>query len=210
MRAVSAVSFAATFFGDPDAMSLTPARLAFLSLGLLVLACGWPTGSIPPPDGGWHCELPPDDFTESDLLGTWELASPSDYKTDTITLHEDRTYRQFVKLGDHYTYEGPPNRWWIDRRPNGGMYVHLEHMRYCNGIEEDCMRPEGGGGDWLFFDFCERTTFRMEDEVILALVGVGDQGARNPFLEDAPRGIFLIHMSGDIDGGTTQLVLSDE
>ena len=184
--------------------------LATFSLVLLAIACGLPSGSIPPPDGNWHCTPPPSDFEESDLIGTWELAASRDYRTDSITLREDDTYIQSVELGDHFRFEGSPNRWWIDRRPNGGIYLHLEHMRYCNGLEEDCKLPEGGGGNWLFFDSCERITLLMEDEVILALVGVGDEGARNPFLEDAPRGIFLIHMSANADSPTTQLVLSED
>ena len=190
-------------------------RLSTLALALLLpaglaIACQFPTNSSPPPDGTWHCTHPPAGFRTSDLLGTWRIAGQDDTSTDLVTLREDGTFLQHIRLGDYYSYEAPPSTWWIDRRPSGGLYVHLDNARYCLGTDQACFLPEGGAGDELFFDYCEGVILEMHEEVILALVGVGEEEARNPFLADAPRGIFLLHMSPDGDTGTTQMILAEE
>jgi hypothetical protein len=94
-------------------------------------------------------------------------------------------------MSDGDRYESPWNRWWVERRPSGGIYIHLEGMRYCHSTDEVCARRDGGGGDWLFWDFCEDRVLRMEGEVVLAVVEANEP---HPLYGAAPRGIILLHM----------------
>ena len=67
------------------------------------------------------------------------------------------------------------------------------------------MSVEGGAGDELLRDPCRQLVVRMEGEVVLSVLGT--EGSRNPYLEQAPRGLALMHMSGDGDSTTSWYVL---
>lgn len=178
-----------------------------LIIALLLTACRAMTTPVPTPtnEGEWRCRPLPETFQEPDLIGTWQVSHEAATSTDMIILREDGTYRQMYEKSNGRRYESSWNRWQVERRPGGGLYVHLEGMRYCDSIDEDCERHEGGGGDWLFYDFCEDRVLKMRGEVILAIVGT--EGSRHPVLKTAPRGIALMHMRSDLDSGSSFFVL---
>jgi hypothetical protein len=69
-------------------------------------------------------------------------------------------------------------------------------MRYCHITDEVCAMTEGGGGNRLFWDFCEDRVLEMEGEVILA---VATEDEPDPLYGAAPRNIILLHMRPNID-----------
>jgi len=118
--------------------------------------------------------------------------------TDTLILREDGTYQQVYEnnLANYY-YTGPWNRWYVEYRPSGGLYLHLEWMHYCLNGDAVC-RGKGGGGYGPYYDVCEDRSIRdMGDEVILAVAGT--EGFRYPGIESVPRGIILVHMRSGSD-----------
>jgi len=141
----------------------------------------------------WYCPPLPETFRESDLIGVWQAQYFPRRVTDTLILREDGTYRQIYEdTMINYYYSGPWNRWYIEYRPSGGIYLHMQGMRYCVGFDETCRRPEGGGGDHPYYDPCERRSIRdMGSEVLLAVTG---PLPGIPWTESPPRGILLWHM----------------
>jgi hypothetical protein len=135
-------------------------------------------------------------------VGTWVARYGGD-STDTLIIKEDGTYRQIFDdpISDYY-YEGDWQAWWLELRESGIPHLHMEGMRKCDGTSEDCRREGGGGGDWLWFDFCEHRVTPMRGEVILLVVGVPSN-----YFEPPLRGILLRQLSADPDtvGGTFQL-----
>jgi hypothetical protein len=171
---------------------------------LLVLACG-----IAAPKSTkeieWRCGSLPETFQESNLIGIWQVARKIGVSSERIILREDGTYKQVYEKPNGSRYESPWNAWWIEHRPSGGIYVHLEGMRYCNSTDEECARPEGGGGEWLFYDFCEDRVLRMREEVILAVA----RDEPHSLLGTASRGIILMHMKPDPDRGNNWFTLEE-
>jgi len=103
-----------------------------------------------------HSCQPPDDFTESDLVGTW-WAGNSGYpeRSDTLTIKGDGTYKQIIHLKEeNYDYESDWQPWRIVTSESGAIFAHLVGMRLYaynpNLIEDEVV----GGGDALFVDFC--------------------------------------------------------
>jgi hypothetical protein len=94
---------------------------------LMITSC-W-RGCIP----GRGLDKPPSTSKESDLVGTWQTKYPGE-RIDTITLRADGTYKQVYRQPDGYTYESPWNRWYLEYRDSGWIYVHLEGMRYYEGF----------------------------------------------------------------------------
>jgi len=156
----------------------------------------------------WQCPPLSEEFGESSLIGSWHSRYNS-ASNDTIILRADGTYKQvYRQTNDSYTYESPWNRWFLEYRPGGGAYLHLEGMHYCLSIEGVCKREEGGGGDWLYYDPCVGHPVRMEDEVILAVTG--DDGFRYPGIESVPRSIILWHMRSDADNADNFFILQEK
>ena len=183
-------------------MILVIAIVFFSSIG-----CGRFAQPAEDVEGEWHCRSLPEDFLVADLIGTWRVIHEAAVSSDRIILHDDGTYKQMIVKSNGIRYDSSWNSWWIEYRESGGTYLHLEGMRYCSGIDEDCERSEGGGGETLYYDYCENRTLRMKGEVLLAVVGA--EGTNNPLLKSAPRGIFLMHMSSDRDSGTNYSVLEE-
>jgi len=179
-----------------------------LVLGHMLLCCiALPSRCAPQPrkpqPGEWRCPPLPETFQISDLNGMWRAEYGA--ATDTLILREDRTYKQvYVRHSDGYSFESSWNRWWLERRPSGGLYLHLEGMRRCDQIDELCYQEGGGGGDWLYWDFCEDRRVEMNGEVVLMVTGVPQDH------EPAPRGIWLWHMAPSIDSGSFHFVLQEE
>jgi hypothetical protein len=179
---------------------------ALIILFLVTLACGRGTPEVHE-EVVWRCPPLPEAFEESDLVGIWHSRYDSE-STDTITLREDGTYQQVYCQKDGYSYESPWNRWYLENRPSGGLYLHLEGMHYCLSTDEVCKREEGGGGDWSYYDRCEgRLIWTMDKEVILAVTG--DKGFRYPGIESVPRGVILWHMRGDVDSADNFFILQE-
>jgi hypothetical protein len=146
--------------------------------------------------GGWRCGHLPETFQESDLIGEWKVTHEAGTSSDVIILRKDRTYKQMYSKSNGESYESLWNRWWIEHRPSGGLYIHLEGMRYCHITDEVCENQYGGGGNRTFWDFCEDRRFKMVREVVLAVVGAEDP---DPLYGLAPRGIILLHMRPGIE-----------
>jgi hypothetical protein len=115
------------------------------------------------------CRLPPTEFTEKDLIGTWTTGSDV---SDTLIFKEDGTYKQIIQIDTehHFHYESDWQKWWVNDSEIGIPYVHLENMRLCvywQGIECDKI----GGGDHNWYDFCQSEWIKMPGEGILMVLG---------------------------------------
>jgi hypothetical protein len=147
---------------------------------------------------------PPPTFRDSDLIGRWELISPI-YNTEILTLTADQHFIQrYDVFGDpRYHYEGR-GTWWVERRPSGCVYVHLDGMRYFYGGEAlaasgNRLAPDGKL--MTFLDKCEDRSITMPDKVILLVV---NQPRR-------PRGIDLLFpKSGRDDTDVMMKLTGDE
>ncbi len=145
-------------------------------------------------EGVWRCPPLPATFQESDLIGTWQAEYGA--ATDTLILREDGTYKQvYTRHTGGPSFESSWNRWWLERRASGGLYLHLEGMRRCDFTNELCYQEGGGGGDVTYWDFCESRSVRMPGEVVIMVTGVPERGGY------APRGIWLWHMALEPGGG---------
>jgi len=128
----------------------------------------------------WRCEPVPDNFQETDLVGTWQTIFGMSL-TDTLNISETGFYTQVsVDNATSYHYESEPHKWWVERRDDGGTYIHFERMLFCGGVL-DCIDPHEKPG---YYDFCSDHWFEMEDEFVLAVVGD----------KSVPRGMRLRHM----------------
>lgn len=165
---------------------------AVLIFVLVITSCG----------GG--CGGPPKAFKESDLVGTWQANYGVD-RIDTITLKADGTFQQVYREPSGYFYESPWNKWYVEYRSSGRIYVHLEGMRYYVfgiGLGESGGRfttavPKLAGDPKLFYDCGEDRTIEMLDKTILEVVAI----------DSAPQGIGLGHMqiAPDSSSGTFTL-----
>jgi len=152
--------------------------------------------------GVWRCPPLPETFQESDLIGTWQGEYGA--STDTLIIRE-RVYKQiYIRHTDSYRYESPWNRWWLERQPSGGLYLHLEGMHRCDQIDELCYQEGGGGGDWAYWDFCADRRVEMPGEVVLMVTGVPEGNS------SAPRGIWLWHMAPSRESGAFHFTLREE
>lgn len=138
------------------------------------------------------CTLPPQPFKDSDLVGTWIARTVT--ITDAIMLSADHNYIQRYNnsiTGD--TFETQAQKWWVEYRDGGRPYVHLTGMHKCDDLNQ-CRQQGGGGGNRLWYDFCERRVIKMPNEVILMVLGVPE--ARRP---KATWSIELFHLMADPD-----------
>jgi hypothetical protein len=163
--------------------------------------------SEPPSRGEWKCPPLPETFTEAALIGTWQSRHGS-WATDTIILRGDGTYQQvYHSRPNDYYYESTGNEWWLERRASGGLYLHLDNMRYCLSTDELCRKEDGGGGDWTYYDRCEGRSIPMGGQVILTVTGV--EGIRFPGIDSAPRGIVLWYLRTEPDRGDRFFLLQE-
>ena len=188
---------------------MSDAKTFFATALLVLVASGCSLLEVVPSNASTQrdpgaCPLPPPDIGMNDLAGTWELRG-GPIASDVIELRSDGTFRQTIEVGTSYSYESPWRSWTLETHPDGTANIHLDQMRYCDGTDEQCMSVEGGAGDELLRDPCRQLVVRMEGEVVLSVLGT--EGSRNPYLEQAPRGLALMHMSGDGDSTTSWYVL---
>jgi len=179
-------------------------RLGLLIVGIL-LSQACLSGVFRPPPGpiAWACPQLPEAFQETDLVGAWQASYGA--AKDTLLVMADGTYKQlYTRDSDGYAFESSWNRWWLERRASGGLYMHFGGMRRCDETDELCSRIEGGGGDLSWWDFCEDRLVMMPNEVILMITGAPEGE------ETAPKGIWLWHMSADPDSGSYHFELKEE
>jgi hypothetical protein len=74
---------------------------------------------------------PPATFQEFDLVGIWE----TDYwgtGVDRLIIKADGTFKQIYqdRKVEDYAYKTPWNEWWVERLPDGRVWVHLQGARY--------------------------------------------------------------------------------
>jgi hypothetical protein len=170
--------------------------LSLLCLGISSLACNsaniTPTATVVP-------LRPPSTFQEADLVGTWERSRVPGHADETLLIMADKTFKQIYDVTTSgYHYEGT-GRWWIEHRPSGCVYIHLEGMRYYYGTVE---QAEAGNRDTRgtpipYWDPCENRSVTMPDSVIMI---VGSHSS-------LPRGIKLVNLLVDRDEGDKVLHL---
>ena len=115
-----------------------------------------------------YCLPVPDNFQESDLVGTWKTKYGLDGHIDTIFIHDDGTYdHRYVDSNINYQYESTNNHWTVEIRSTGEAYLHLENMLFCGGSEETCVDPKNYLG---FYDSCEDKFVEMDGEYVLAVI----------------------------------------
>lgn len=182
-------------------------RIVILASGYLLL-CGLclslphqaqPQGASPT---AWRCPSLPETFQEGDLVGTWRAEYGN--SIDTLIIRTDGKYRQIYTCDAcGYSFEDGWNRWWLERRPSGGLYLHLEAMHRCDNTDELCRQGEGGG-EYAYWDFCEDRLVEMPGEVVLMVTGVPEG------YPPAPRGIWLWHMAPSPGSGAFHFTLQEE
>ena len=124
--------------------------------------------TVQPTSGSWRCDPVPDDFQETDLVGTWQTIFGLSLK-DTLSVLETGFYTQdSVDNVTGYHFVSEPKRWWLEKQDDGGMYVHFEGMLFCGGVQY-CVDPHEA--EMGFYDFCSDRWFEMDGEFVLAVIG---------------------------------------
>jgi hypothetical protein len=139
------------------------------------------------------CTLPPGDFHESDLVGTWIAGNP--HRMDTLILAENGLYRQLLNVeSPQYSYESGWQQWWVEYQDEGPPYLHLEGMQLCvYSLSANCDASKDETNKW--YDFCMERIIQTHGEGILLVLGVPDQFGQ------PVRGIELTPMTKDPDTG---------
>jgi hypothetical protein len=107
---------------------------------------------------------------------------------DTITIKPDGTYQQEFATNFGYHYKGDWNKWWVEKRPSGCLYLHLDRMRYfVDGLEEADQMANGASVTLL--EMCEDQVLVISKEMVLTITSA-------PHL---PPGIRLLQLKSDAD-----------
>jgi hypothetical protein len=134
-----------------------------------------------------NCPPLPEGFTESDLVGTW-VSVYGDGDIETLVIMQNGTYKQTLKSSTpQYNFESVWEKYSIERKSSGYLWVHFKGMHRCDDVRSLCTRPGGGlDPDGLgAIDYCEEVGVKMTNEVVLVLSGDGNT---------APKGIVLRQM----------------
>lgn len=161
-----------------------PSLIAIVLL-LIVSACAY-VAQEQQSDSKDVCPTPPKVLDKEDLVGTW-IADYANGNTDKVILKEDGTYKQiFSSTVSTLSFESNWQKWWIEERDSGYLYLHLEGMKRCDDLESICKYPNGGlNPDYdRALDYCENTSIAMKNEVILIVTGTQ---------YNVPKGIVLRH-----------------
>jgi hypothetical protein len=150
--------------------------------------------------GDSECTLPPEEFSEDDLVGIWKAGRPE--RNDTLIISENGKYKQIIHVEmDSFDYESAWHSWWVEYNESGIPYLHLEEMRMCvyfTGV--DC--NQSGSAEIFWYDFCLDELVQTPDEGVLMILGVPEK------FSQPPRGIELISFQGH-DIGATVYQLQD-
>ncbi len=192
--------------------------IALIALGMLGCWYGWMLFGEDTRPGSGRCWSLPESFQKSDLIGTWQMEKIRGQVTHTLILRADEMYKYIYEnaLDNHYRYESPWNRWYLEYRPNGLAYLHLVEMRLCYkfGCSWELDRRGEiriGLGDTPVYDHCEqRVLFHVGREVILSVTGSAEF-ERTYGEKAAPRGILLWHLySYESGSGWPYILIADE
>jgi hypothetical protein len=146
---------------------------------------------------------PPTDLKASDLEGVW-VTHYARGTTDTITINDDRTFRQvFEDSRDGYVFDSGWNQWTLEKLESGETRLHLQGGRFYseditlaerNGrkdpnspcLESDC--TWGFEPDPFYDPFADELV-DMVDKLILVV------------LLDSRDNLILHHMWSSVDSG---------
>ncbi len=159
-----------------------------LTLAIWLGACG--SNQEDPNRRANGCILPPKEFSEMDLVGTWYSGMPD--WSDTLIIQKDGTYKQILHLEYRekptLDYESDWQPWRLEYRADGLPYLHLTGMRVCayvGGNITDCSVVGGGKGKW--YDPCKEEWVQMPGEGVLIAMGWLRLNSQTP----EPRGVSL-------------------
>ncbi len=159
------------------------------------------SGVVVPSDAnaGEGCPPLPEDFKESDLIGTWGFFTTGTGGVVTITLQANGTYKLIYDYPlTGYHYEGDWKKWHLERRDNGTALVRFQEMPICG---RTC-KPLYSG---VVVDSCEhyKRVPIKDNEVGLILTGSPPPDSNLP--ADSPinalHGIEMFDPSLDPDSG---------
>ena len=148
------------------------------------------------------CILPPQGFTQKELVGTW-ISYPrvAGNRFDTLVIRGDGFYRQIIHIDDPvFDYESEWLPWHLEYAEDGVPYLHLTGMRlyaYLPGLIE---KGVIGGGDQYFLDWCRPVIMPGGKEIFEGVQmppGIGVlvvKGTPNRFAQP-PRGVTLEPLS---------------
>ena len=143
---------------------------------------------------------PPPTFHETDLIGRWESLAPI-FDTEVLTLTADYQFTHHYELkGEPASRSEDQGTWWLEQRPSGCVYVHLEGMRYFRGgaLADHGNRYEPRGRLHTFVEKCEDRLITMPDKVVLIVTD-------RPVL---PRGIGLLFPKAGRDDTDVSMLLT--
>jgi hypothetical protein len=115
------------------------------------------------------CGLPYENFSENNILGTWQAQRLND--TDTLIIRQDKTYKQVVHIQNPpIDFESDWQPWYLVYSENNTPYLHLKNLHLCvaeQGII-DCTSVGGCEREW--YDLCNDKWVTMPGEGVLAVV----------------------------------------
>ena len=138
------------------------------------------------------CRLPRQDFTESDIVGTWWAGYVSSPKRDDfLIIREDGFYKQIIHLEAYsIDYESDWLPWRIEYFDDGIPYLHLQGLRLCaHDPSLSCDQAGGGEKDWdafnenEWYDSCRDKWLLQKDEGIVRILGAVYDGWTNDGFE---------------------------
>ncbi len=164
-------------------------RAAIVFLAILLLAACKSEESV-------GCPVPPQGFSKSDLVGTWDGFIET-VRDSTIIIREDGLYKQSVSIKrTGFKYESDWLPWRLEYSQQGIPYLHLEGMMLCGAYYYmvECTgetAKTGGGTNW--YDACQQKWDYIHDEGVFNIVfGVNR----------LPLGIELVPFTKSSDGVT--------
>ena len=134
---------------------------------VMVVSLGACTPEEQEPTLSLGCQYPPQDFSSSNLVGSW-IAGRPDW-SDTLIIRDDGTYKQILHLRSDtviYDYESEWQSWWLEPQSNSVPHLHLSGYRVCAyWTEIGCDQVGGGEGYWT--DFCQGTGTKVPGEGVI-------------------------------------------
>jgi hypothetical protein len=172
--------------------------LIMLLMVLLLAACN--------SKGSSGCPLPPEGFSESDLVGTWSGYVETAWDS-TIVIKGDGRYKQIMNIKrTGFQYESDWRPWRITYSEQDLPYLHLEGLLMCAYWQQiDCLTGETGiepvrPGDTIdiyadatyWYDYCQEEWVDTPGEGVFMVFGA----------KRLPRGIELVPLTKSADGDT--------
>jgi hypothetical protein len=123
--------------------------------------------------------LPPVDFKDSDLIGTWKSEWQEGPSVQILVFRNDKTFSQTYILNSSGKEFDTRGTWFIVNTSEGCTYIHANGMHYYYGPDSFAQNgnrnPDGTPA--MFWDDCQKKIVEMPDFVLL---GVGHDITHNP------------------------------